>query len=111
MVKKGSLSYSRPNNKVVSLGDELALRMMVINSEIVRLYFVDEEGKSVPVPEGFSVTKTDVALAPPEPQIDEQFIVTCYHSYSVRYRDTSFRLERQVQQAVEGPADLIVMAM
>lgn len=112
MGKHGSLTYKQPNSKIIRLPDNLEVRVMVINSEVARVRFTDGDGEAVPFPEEVSVRKIvrgdpdDV----PERVVDDEVFITKYHSYIfTRGDNVLFRLENQGQQAIEGPAALVVV--
>ena len=111
MGKHGSLTYLRPNNKIVLAGENLQLRLMVINSEVARLRFTDEEGAHVDFPSNFVVKKHRPGVEEPaEPVLDNDMFLTRYHSYCIfRDGEAFLRLEQQGQQSLQGSADLVVI--
>lgn len=111
MSKHGSLTYMCPNNKIVMADKNLQMRLMVINSEVARLRFTDEEGTHVEFPANFVVKKQRPGIEEPaEPILDNDMFITRYNTYCIFKDGEAFlRLEQQGQQSLQGAADLIVI--
>jgi len=114
MGKHGSLTYKRPNNKIVVLEENLHLRMMVINSTTTRIRFTDVDGEHLPFHQDAQIRQLrhGVAVDDPEDIVDNDVFVNRYCSYVVMWRGNSlFRLEDQGQQAIQGGDDLVIFTV
>lgn len=110
MVKRGSISYVHPpSTSIITLEDGLDLRITVINTDTARLRFTNDQGDNQLVPEDFTITKMGSKV--PEGVFEDQIFISWLHGYVVTFRDITFRIERQIQQAIEGPTSIRVISV
>lgn len=110
MVKRGSISYVHPpNTSIITLEDGLEIRITVINTDTARIRFTNDQGENQLVPDDFRITK----LGSNEPEIvfEDQIFISWLHGYVVTFRDLTFRIERQVQQSIDGPNTIRVISV
>ncbi|CAG8670828.1 9158_t:CDS:2, partial [Paraglomus occultum] len=53
MKYKGSFSYKNDNINAVRFGRDINMRMERVNNDVARIYFVDDRGTNIQIPNGF----------------------------------------------------------
>ena len=97
---RGSFSYLNNNSiYVIVMGPNTELRMQAQAVGIARLYFTDNNGNPVQVPNGFTLTDTQGNAILP---FLGNYYVTWFNSYEMRMNGQRFGgLTTQQQQAID----------
>ena len=102
---RGSFSYLNNNSiYVIVMGPNTELRMQAYAAGIARLYFTDNNGNHIQVPNGFTLTDNQGIAVPPFLGINGfgSYFVTWVNSYEMRMNGQRFGgLTTQQQQAID----------
>jgi len=106
MKYRGSFSYKNDNINVVRFGRDINMRMERVNNDVARIYFVDDRGTNIQIPDGF-VLRDNIANVNVRPLLVHNgfgnYFTSWISSYSLlRNGIEIFALSNQRQQSVEG---------
>ncbi|CAG8451297.1 6799_t:CDS:1 [Paraglomus brasilianum] len=105
MKYRSSFSYKNDNVNVVRFGRDINMRMERVNNDVARIYFVDDRGTNIQIPNGF-VLRDNIANVNVRPLLNNGFgnyFTSWISNYSLlRNGIEMFALSNQKQQSVEG---------
>lgn len=102
MSRKGSFSYLQDTINYVRVGENLHVRVARIDSNVARLYLVNDVCVEVPIPEGMVLQD---GSGTPVPAFKGSFMITWVGSYRLVYDGVCvLALTNQKQQAITAPA-------
>ncbi|CAG8772167.1 10861_t:CDS:1 [Racocetra persica] len=105
MPYKGSFSYKNDNINVLRIENNVRVMIERVNSNIARLYFVNNRDVQIPVPA--NIVLRDVTSNEDQVPYRNDYYISWVSNY-ILFRDgvAVFALENQKQQAIKGGADL-----
>jgi hypothetical protein len=100
---KGSFSFFNDNIMETVLSGGIRLRMKRVGVAVAQIYFVDDTGMPVDVPEGFSVHDTTHQLTLEPFPGTQAFALAFFDSYELRlHGERTLSLLPQRQFAIQG---------
>ncbi|CAG8781821.1 45951_t:CDS:1 [Gigaspora margarita] len=105
MPYKSSFSYKNKNINVLRIENNVRAMIGRINSNIARLYFVNNQNVQIPIPA--NIVLRDVTSNEDEAPYRNEYLISWVSNY-ILFRNgvAVFALENQKQQAIKGGADL-----
>lgn len=104
MKGKGTFSYQNDERNYVRLDDETRIFIERINTNVARVYLVNNNEEQVPLRSDITMVDADGEINPP---FNDTFFITWADSYTLRVNDEPFmRLCRHKQQGVMAPRDV-----
>ncbi|CAG8796980.1 5184_t:CDS:1 [Dentiscutata erythropus] len=105
MPYKDSFSYKNDNINVLRIEKNVRAMIERINSNIARLYFVNNHDVQIPIPA--NIVLRDVTSNQDEVPYRNEYLISWVSDY-ILFRNgvAVFALENQKQQAIKGGADL-----
>ena len=98
----GTFSYFNDNTYSYALDATLRINITRIDTAVARLYFVNSEGRQVPVPENFTLNET--VSKSRVPVYNNEFLIAWTGNYELkRGSDIVLNLDVQRQQAIRVP--------
>ena len=102
MSRKGSFSYLQDTINYVRIRDNLSARVARLDSNVARLYLVDDEQAEVAIPSDVTLEDASGAVVP---AFKDSFMITWVNSYRLMCDGACvLALTNQKQQALTGPA-------
>jgi len=95
------MHFSYHTDRILKLKLDTAVELQItrVDTNVARLYFVDERGFPIPVPDEF--TLYEAVSHSRVPVHNSEFLITWTGSYELKRRDaTVLRLDSQRQQAI-----------
>ncbi|CAG8639064.1 4965_t:CDS:1 [Dentiscutata erythropus] len=102
---RGTFSYKNDNISVVEFGNNVNMRIEKISPNIAKIYFVDDQGNSIQIPNNVALKDT-LNNFNETPQVVNGFgtyFVSWISNYVLLQNDVAvFILKNQQQQSIEG---------